>query len=508
MNKKRFSLISLYNKENIGEVCEEFKKNNIQIISTGSTAKHIIKIGYKCHQVSELTKFEEILNGRVKTLHPKIHASILFDREDKNHISKFRKLNFPVIDFVIVNLYPFEEMLKITSNYKKYIEMIDIGGSALLRSAAKNHNSITAICDTNDYKLLIKNLKKNCGKTSFIFRRKMAAKVFKKTSAYDHLIYSWINGKIDNNLKFYNHEKTILRYGENPHQKAFYYKNSFAEDLFIDNIIQGKKLSYNNILDINSAYECLCDFSDPTCVIIKHNNPCGVASNKSITNAFLNALSTDKKSAFGGIIALNREVDEKLATHIVSDFFEVVIAPKFNKKTKEIFKNKKKLILIEIKKIKKNKKLDIKSINSGYLVQQKNSVLFSKKNMKCVTKKKAYKKQIDDLVFSFKVCKHVKSNAIVLAKNKKTLGIGAGQMSRIDATKISLLKTLATNKKNGFVAASDAFFPFVDNIKLLLKNNCNAIIQPQGSINDNKIINFANNNNLPLYFSSYRFFKH
>ena len=499
----------MFNKENIEKICQTLLKHNINIIATGSTSTYIKKSGYKCYHISHFIKFKEILDGRVKTLHPKIHASILFKRKNKKHIKEFKKLNFPEIDFVIVNPYPFQEMQNKSSDSNKIIEMIDIGGLALLRSAAKNFHYVSAICNINDYKEFIDILNKNNGKTNLNFRKKMAAKVFEITSNYDSMIGNWITNNKNNNFKIFSHKKVSLRYGENPHQSAFLCKDLTREPIFYDNIIKkGKGLSYNNILDIDSAYECINEFKEPTCVIIKHNNPCGVASNKNIINAFINALKTDSDSAFGGIIALNRNVDHNIAKKITSNFFEIIIAPKFNNKAKVILNKKKNLILIETKKILKNKKLDIKSINGGYLLQQKNTINFVKKDMRLVSSAKISDTIIKDLIFSFKVCKHVKSNAIVLVKNKKTIGIGAGQMSRIDATKIALSKLSKKEKKNGFVSASDAFFPFIDNIKILLKNNCVAIIQPKGSINDDKIIEFANKNNIALFFSKYRFFKH
>ena len=506
--KKKYALISLYNKENIEQICNALIKYKINIIATNSTSTYINKCGFKCYRLDNFTKFHEILDGRVKTLHPKIHASILFDRQDISHIKKIKKMSFPIIDFVIVNLYPFKKFSNNTANFKKSIEMIDVGGVTLLRSASKNYNFVTPICDVNDYKKFILNLKKNVGKTSLQFRKKMAAKTFETTSNYDSLIFKWMLNKENYSSKFIQYEKQALQYGENPHQKSFYYKNS-KQKLLFDNIIpKGKELTYNNLLDVDSAYNCITEFSEPTCAIIKHNNPCGVASSNKIYNAFLRAYSSDSKSAFGGVVALNKAVNHELAKKITSSFFTIIIAPKFTKKAKVIFEKKRNLVLIETRNITNNSKTDVRSIHGGYLIQEKNLIVLNKKDIKCATKKKASKKQIDDLIFSFKVCKHIKSNAIVLSKDKKTLGIGAGQMSRIDATKLSLSKIRLDKRKKGFVAASDAFFPFTDNIKLLLKNNCETIIQPKGSINDFKIVSFANKNNLPLYFSKYRFFKH
>ena len=507
MKRKKYALISTFNKEKIEQLCEILKKYKINIISTKSTSIYIKKYGFQCQPIDKFTQFKEILDGRVKTLHPKIHASLLYKRNKAIHRKQFSELNFPTIDFVFVNLYPFYEFQKKSTNIDECVEMIDIGGPALLRSAAKNYNSITVISDINDYKLFIDNINKNNGATTRTFRKKMAAKVFEITSNYDFIISNWINNK-KNFLKIYNPQRKFLRYGENPHQKAYYLK-SLQKNTIFDNIVQsGKQLSYNNIIDIDSAFDCISEFSEPTCVIIKHCNPCGVASNKNILYAFKNALAADTTSAYGGIVAINRRITKEIANRLISNYFEIILAPSFNKDSMEVFRKKKKLVLIQTKLLKQEKKTEIKSINGAYLFQEKNLIRFNKKYLKSVTNRQASIHQIEDLIFGFKVCKHIKSNAIVLVKNKKTIGIGAGQMSRIDATKISVLKIAKNSKKINYVAASDAFFPFIDNIKFLLKNNCRAIIQPSGSINDSNIIDFANKNNLPLYFSKYRFFKH
>jgi len=507
MYKKKFSLISVYDKNNLEKICNLFKKNNIKIISTGATAKHIKKIGHHCYDLSYFTKFKEILDGRVKTLHPLVHASLLFDRKNNNHSKLFKTFNFPEINYVIVNLYPFKKYTTSSSNNKKIIEMIDIGGLTLLRSAAKNFESVTPISNIEDYNSFIKNFNKNSGKTSLYFRKKMAAKIFKLTSEYDNNISNWIK-KQKSSLSVANHKKLALRYGENPHQKSFFYKNNLNNSLFDKFIQQNKKLSFNNILDIDSAYECVSEFQEPTCVIIKHNIPCGAASDTKIERAFLKAYDSDSISAFGGIVAFNRTINQKISKNIISKFFEIIIAPSFSKGAIKVLKNKKRLTIIETKNVSKENKLEIKSVNGGYLFQEKNSVSFTKQKMKCVSNKKASNSQINDLVFAFKISKYIKSNAIVLVKNKQTLGIGSGQTSRIDSVKIALSKKKSKLKKNGFVAASDAYFPFTDTVNLLINKNCKAILQPNGSINDEKIINFANLKKIPLYFTNYRFFKH
>ncbi len=499
------AIISVYDKTDLKILCNYFKNNNINIISTGNTAKHIKKIGFKCHLVSSVTKFKEILEGRVKTLHPKIHASLLFDRYKKNHTNEFKKIKFPIIDFVIVNLYPFEKFIKKNSDYEKCIEMIDIGGTALLRSAAKNHKSITVISDPKDYKKFINNIKLNNKDKSFIFKKQMAKKAFLKTSRYDSAIYKWLGGsKKSDVLSIKNQKQINLRYGENPHQKSFYLNKDLNSGIY-KNMIQGKSLSFNNIKDIDSSLNCIRDFIKPTSVIIKHTSPCGIASGKNVYRALFDSIKADSISAFGGIVAVNRTLDGKSAKLLVKNFFEIILAPKFTKESLKIFKTKKNLTLINTSNLKDNFKNETYSVNNGYLIQEKNKIIFNKSHLKLASNYRCSKDTIDDLIFAFKVCKHVKSNAIVLVNNQKTISIGAGQTSRIDSTKIAINKI----KKNiSFVAASDAFFPFTDSIKMLIKKRCKAIIQPSGSINDKKIIEFANKNKFPLYFSKYRFFKH
>tara|TARA_Y100001936_G_scaffold2525_1_gene2382 strand:- start:1807 stop:3333 length:1527 start_codon:yes stop_codon:yes gene_type:complete len=505
--KDQYALISVFDKINLNFVCKVFKKNNIKIISTGSTSKHIKKLGYNCISVSNLTKFKEILDGRVKTIHPKIHASLLYKRSDKNHIKSFKKLNFPTINFVIVNLYPFEKTIKLhKSNNEKAIEMIDIGGPALLRSAAKNYEYITTVSNPNDYKSLINNINQN-GETTLEFRKKMAGKVFTTTANYDATINKWFKNK--NNIKSSqkNNKEIKLRYGENPYQKASFIYKSASQNI-IKNIIQGKKIGYNNFLDIDAALNCLNEFSENACVIIKHNNPCGVAVGNNSLNAFKKALYCDQKSAFGGVVAFNRKIDEKLARVLSKYFFEIIIGKNFTKNSKKIFEKKEKLILINSQKILVNKESEIRSVNAGLLKQNKNLLKISNKIIKCASMKKSNQKEMSDLIFALKVCKHVKSNAIVLAKNMQTIGIGAGQMSRVDSTRIALLKSDKKIKEKGFVAASDAFFPFNDSVKLLINNNCKSIVQPMGSVNDKKVIDLVNKSKISLFFTNQRFFKH
>ncbi len=497
---ERNALISVYDKSYLKGLCSVFKKFNIGIISTGATAKKINSLGFECKKISDLTKFKEILDGRVKTLNPKIHASLLYKRNNNMHEEVFKKLKFPRIDFVIVNFYPFSKISNKNNNNEKKIEMIDIGGPAMIRSASKNFESITTISEKKFYKILIKNLENNNGQTTLTFRKKMAIRNFKLTSDYDLSIFKWLNKDKERN------KKIKLKYGENPNQKSYFIKNSNLN--IFNSQISGKNIGYNNILDISDGINCLNEFTEPTCVIIKHNNPCGVASANDIKNAYYRAIRSDPISAFGGVVLLNKKIDKNLAKKINLKFFEVIVAPKFDKKALEILKYKKNLIIINSSKIKKGNKINFRSINSGVLYQDTNSFKITSSKIQLVNKIKANEKIIEDLLFAYKVAKHVKSNAIVLANNKQTLGIGAGQMSRLDSTRIATLKYKDYFKNKKFICASDAFFPFTDNIKLLINLNCKGIIQPSGSINDHKIIKYAEKNNVSLYFIKNRVFKH
>ncbi len=497
---KRNALISVYDKSSLKKICQVFDKFNIGIISTGATAKKIISLGYKCKEISNLTKFKELLDGRVKTLNPKLHASVLYKRNNPEHIKTFNKLNFPNIDFVIVNFYPFTKISNLETEEKK-IDMIDIGGPSLIRSASKNFNSVTTICDKKFYDPFVKELIKHKGVTSLTFRKKMAEKNFKFTSDYDLSIFKWFN-------KFKTKQPSVIKikYGENPNQKAHFISN-IKSNIF-NSQINGKKIGYNNILDISEGLKCLNEFQEPTCVIIKHNNPCGVASAKKIDKAFLKALGSDPISSFGGVVLLNRNINAILAKLINNHFFEVIVSPKFKEEVVEILKKRKNLIIVNSLKLGKQNKTEIRSVHGGILSQEVNSFKITKSAIKLMSLKKVSAKLLEDLLFAYKVAKHVKSNAIVFAKNKQTIGIGAGQMSRLDSTRIAILKYNDLFKNNSFVCASDAFFPFTDNLKKLLKLNCKAIIQPGGSRNDKIIIDYAIKNKASLYFIKSRVFKH
>ena len=501
---EKFALISVYDKSNLKFICEFFHKNNIKIISTGTTAKFIKKIGYRASTIKDILNFKEILDGRVKTLHPQIFASLLYNNKSKKHVNEFSNLKFPDIEYLIVNFYPFKKTVLKKLNIQKCIEMIDIGGPSLLRAASKNFTKVASICDPADYTKLIKNYNDNKNKTSLKFRKEMATKSFKTTFKYDMEIYEWFeNKKLTSDFIIKNHNKVKLKYGENSHQNSVLFKN--GKNNFFDNQIHGKELGFNNLRDIDSAFNCLNEFNNPTSVIIKHNSPCGAASSTNIYNAFRKSVLADPISAFGGIIALNRVVNVKTALSISKNFYEVLLAPNFKNDALKILKKNKNLIIIKTAGIHKNLNKEVFTINKGYLVQDFNKIKINRKIIKLVSNYKTTEKRINDLIFAFKICKHVKSNAIVLVNNSQTIAIGGGQSNRLESAKIAINKI---QKKSNFVVASDAFFPFTDCIKILIKKNCKAILKPSGSINDVNIIKFANDKKLSLYFSNYRLFKH
>ena len=498
-NLDRYALISVYDKTNLNFICKTLNKYNIGIISTGSTHKKISGLGFKSHEISKLTNSKEILGGRVKTLHPKIYTSILHDRKKEDHYQTFKQIKFPKIDYIIVNLYPFEKFSSNNKNELTSIEMIDIGGVSLLRAGSKNFHSITSISSPKDYFKFNKNLEKNKGYTDYNFRKKMALKTFTLTAEYDTKIADWLSKK--------NNTKIPLRYGENPDQKAIFIKKN--KNSIIDYQIQGKKISYNNILDINCGLDFLSEFSEPTAVIIKHNNACGVASSSKIKTALIKSINADKKSAFGGVVLVNKKINYEISKIFINKFFEVIVAPGFDKKSLTYLKNKKNLILIDSRNIINKEKFTSRSVRNGYLVQKLDIDKVSKKNFKIVSKNnKISKQEYDDILFSYKIVKHLKSNAIVLVKNKQTVGIGVGQMNRFDATKIAIMKYKDNFSSKNYICASDAFFPFTDSLKILFKNHCSCIVQPSGSINDEKVIKYVNINKKKLLFANKRVFKH
>ena len=511
MKKIKRALISVSDKKNLKPLLNSLKKYKIEIISSGGTYKEIKKLGYKCTEISDYTGFAEILGGRVKTLHPKIHAGILNKRNNRSHYLDLKKNNFENIDLVIVNFYPFEETLKKTTNHKKIIENIDVGGPTMVRAAAKNYNDVTVITSNSQYDNLKDELIKYKGSTSLEFRQKMSQIAFTETAYYDALISQYFNG-ITHNV--FPEKKIIfsnliqkLRYGENPHQKSAIYSQNKSLNI---KQLHGKQLSYNNYNDIFAALTISKSLpKNRGIVIVKHANPCGVSTLKNDVECYKSALTCDPVSAFGGIVSCNFKISKKLATELNKLFFEVIIAKNFESTALKILKKKKNLRLIDASKFNPLEILKFTSADKNLLIQSEDNKIFTKKDFKVVSKKKPTMSQFNDLIFALNICRYVKSNAIVLASNKTTIGIGSGQPSRLDSCQIAIDKMKKfTAPASDIVAASDAFFPFIDGIEKLVQSGVKAVIQPSGSINDKKVIEFANRTETVLIFSKTRHFKH
>ena len=511
MKKIRSALISVSDKSNLKPLLRILKKNNIKLISSGGTYNAIKKLKFRCLEVSNFTGFDEILNGRVKTLHPKIHAGILNKRNNKSHLNDLKKNNFENIDLVIVNFYPFEKILNTTKNHNKIIENIDIGGPTMVRAAAKNYNDVTVITSPEQYLELINELEVNKGATSTEFKKRMSQVAFSETAYYDSVIAQYFNkiAKIDFPQKKIIPSNLVekLRYGENPHQESAIYSQN--KNIKLDKI-QGKQLSYNNYNDIFSALTISKTLPKNTgTVIIKHANPCGVSILNNNLDSYMAALACDPVSAFGGIVACNYKIKEKLALELNKIFLEVVIANGFEKKAIKVFKSKKNLRLIDASHFSINEILKFNSLNGSILFQSEDKNIFKRKDFKVVSKKKPNNLQFENLIFAFNVCRYVKSNAIVLVNNKTTVGIGSGQPSRVDSCQIAINKMKKLKSIKGeIVAASDAFFPFIDGIEKLVQSGVSAVVQPEGSIRDKEIIKFANETDTILVFSKTRHFRH
>ena len=511
MKKIKTALISVSDKKNLKPLLNSLKKNNIKIISSGGTYKEIKKLKFKCIEVSEFTNSPEILEGRVKTLHPKIHAGILNKRKSKIHLRDIKNNNFENIDLVIVNFYPFEETLKNTKNHEKIIENIDVGGPTMVRSAAKNYKDVTVITSSDQYEELIEELKLNKGSTSLEFREKLSRIAFTETAYYDSVISDYFNKKSNiifpKRKVFHANLIETPRYGENPHQlSAIYSKNNSMKI----NQIHGKQLSYNNYNDIFSALTISKSLpNNKGTVIVKHANPCGVSVKSDHLMSYKSALACDPISAFGGIVSCNFKITKNLAVELNKLFLEVIIGNGFEKDALKLLKKKKNLRLIDATNYTFKEILRFLSANEELLVQTEDFKNFSNKDFKVVSKKKPTSKQMKNLIFAFNICRYVKSNAIVLASNETTTGIGSGQPSRLDSCQIAIDKMKKfTNTNDDIVAASDAFFPFVDGIEKLVQSGVTAVIQPSGSIRDKEIINFANETGTILVFSKTRHFRH
>ncbi|MDQ6632248.1 MAG: bifunctional phosphoribosylaminoimidazolecarboxamide formyltransferase/IMP cyclohydrolase [Verrucomicrobiota bacterium] len=517
MAKIQRALLSVFDKTDLAPFAKILVEAGIELISTGGTAKFLREHNLQVIDLSDYTGFPEMLEGRVKTLHPKVHGGLLFIRGNAEHEAAVKKHEIGVIDLVVVNLYPFEKTVsKADVSPAEAIENIDIGGPAMLRSAAKNHESVTVIVDPNDYAKIGEEIKSK-GQTTLELRRILAAKVFARTAAYDsaiaeHLEKTFSKNKettLPNQISLHSPLAQLLRYGENPHQRAALYGNfkNYFQQLY------GKELSYNNILDLTAAANLISEFSPekPTLAILKHTNPCGVAQGENLRAAWDKAFATDKKAPFGGIIAVNQTLDLDCAEAIAEIFCELVVAPDFSADALALLEKKKNLRLMKIlKNPLQNNSWDIRGIGAeSFLIQESDGKIITPSDFKIVTKRKPTEREMEDMLFGWRIVKHVKSNAIVFVGNQQTLGVGAGQMSRVDASRIAVWKAgeakLALEKS---VVCSDAFFPFADGLIAAAEAGATAAIQPGGSLRDGEVIAAANERNMAMAFTGVRHFRH
>lgn len=507
------ALLSVSNKEGIVSLAKQLVELGVEIISTGGTKKVLAEAGVPVIGISDVTGFPEILDGRVKTLHPIIHGGLLAIRDNERHQNELREHHITPIDLVVVNLYPFQQTIaKSDVTFAEAIENIDIGGPTMLRAAAKNHQYVTVVVDPADYDKVVQELKEH-GDVSAETKLKLAAKVFRHTAAYDAMIAEYLTNKTGEeypeSLTITFEKKQALRYGENPHQTAAFYKKPLGSSFSIAKATQlhGKELSYNNINDANAALQIVKEFAEPAAVAVKHMNPCGVGTGATIYEAFTKAYEADPTSIFGGIIALNREVDKETAEKMHEIFLEIVIAPSFCKEALDILTQKKNIRLLTVDFAAPNTKEKLLvSVQGGLLVQEADTRTLDDAELKVVTKREPTEQEWEALRFAWKVVKHVKSNAIVLAKDGMTIGVGAGQMNRVGAAKIAIEQ--AGEKAKGAVLASDAFFPMDDTVEAAAKAGITAIIQPGGSIRDADSIKKADEYGIAMVFTGIRHFKH
>src|SRR5467141_2536039 len=502
------ALISVSDKTGIAQFARALEKQGVDIISTGGTAQLLRKEKIPVREISSFTAFPEVLDGRVKTLHPRVHGGLLFKRGNAKHEAEARECGFEPIDLVVVNLYPFEATIaKPDVTLAEALENIDIGGPSMIRSAAKNYESVTVIVDPADYDAVLENMRDNDGETTLKLRERLAIKAFNRTAEYDRVIANFLNKqqKTDASFSLSLPLAMRLRYGENPHQDAALYGD--FDQCFEK--LQGKELSFNNILDISAATNLIAEFETPTVAILKHTNPCGVGSDPDLRKAWEKAFATDKQAPFGGIIVSNREIDEALAKAISEIFSEVIIAPEFSAEARTILQKKKNLRLIRLlaDPAMARSKHDIRSVAGGLLVQ--NPDVADKAEERIVSKRHPTKKELGAMRFGWRVVKHVKSNAIVYAAADRTLGIGAGQMSRVDASRIAVWKAEEAGLSlKGSAVASDAFFPFPDGLIAAADAGATCAIQPGGSVRDEEVIAAANERNLAMIFTGRRHFRH
>jgi len=515
--KPRRALISVYDKTGVVELARALAALEVEIVSSGGTARLLSGQGIRVTDVSTLTGSPEMMDGRVKTLHPKIHGAILADRSNPKHMEEAQRHGIELIDMVVVNLYPFEDVVLKNAPLQDVVENIDIGGPTLIRAAAKNYRHVGIVCKPSRYQEIMAEMKKSGGELSEKTMELLALDAWEHVSHYDVVIEQFFRKKFAHDGEFQEylnltfHKKQDLRYGENPHQRAAVYRDEhYLNPSVLDAPqIQGKQLSYNNVLDCNSAFKLIREFDEPTAVIVKHNNPCGVASDPDLLRAYKTAKSVDPEAAFGGIVALNRQVEEALAKEIISRFVEIVMAPSFSKEALQVFSAKKNMRVLQVKgtDVKRLPYRKYRSILGGLLVQDADVKMYDA--LKVVTKRKPSDSEMKALEYAWKIAKYVKSNAIVYARENRAVGIGAGQMKRIDAAKLAAMisKDYGEDLK-GCVMASDAFFPFRDGIDYAAKLGITAVIQPGGSIKDEEVIRAADEHGIAMVFTGTRHFRH
>jgi phosphoribosylaminoimidazolecarboxamide formyltransferase/IMP cyclohydrolase len=515
-NRIQRAILSVTDKTGLVDFARRVSALGIELISTGGTAKLLRESGIAVKDISELTGFPEMLDGRVKTLHPKVHGGILHRREDPKHVAAVKEHGIQPIDMVVVNLYAFEKTAaKPGVAFEELIENIDIGGPSMIRSAAKNFHDVAIVTSPTDYNSIADELELNTGQLSNETKWRLAQKAFATTAAYDSAIASTLErispDKVElnqdsfpNTLRFSFHKTLDLRYGENPHQKAAMYSDGSGKGVANARQLQGKELSFNNIVDLQAAWDLAQEFDEPVVAIIKHTNPCGTATGKTLAEAYKRALECDPVSAFGGVIGVNRPIDLAAAEEMHKLFLEVIAAPSFDEAAKEKFESKKNLRLVEV--VPANQKWVLKNVSGGMLVQDADVRPLQESDLRVVTKRPPTPEETRALLFAWKVCKHVKSNAIVYSRDGQTVGVGAGQMSRVDSAKIGAMKAQLPLK--GTVAASDAFFPFPDGVEEIAKAGATAIIQPGGSQRDPEVIEAADRLGLAMLFTGVRHFRH
>src|SRR5262245_2300010 len=520
------ALISVSDKSGLVEFARALAGHGIELISTGGTGKALADAGLPVVDIAEVTGFPEMMDGRVKTLHPKVHGALLAIRDNEEHAAAIRSHGIRPIDLLVVSLYPFEATVAKGASFETCIENIDIGGPAMIRAAAKNHADLAVVVDAGDYAVILAELREHGGATTLALRKQLAAKAYARTAVYDAAISNWFADRLSDPAPAFcaigGHLLEPLRYGENPHQSAAFYRTSDPRPgVATARQVQGKKLSYNNINDTDAAYECVAEF-DPrrtaACVIVKHANPCGVAEGTSLIDAYRKALACDPVSAFGGIVAVNRKLDAEAAQAITDIFTEVIIAPEASEDAVAIVAAKKNLRLLVADGLPDPRAGGriVKSVAGGLLVQSRDNAVVDGMGLKVVTKRAPTNTELTDLAFAFRVAKHVKSTTIVYAKDRATVGIGAGQMSRIDAARIAARKAqdaaeaagLPAPLTNGSVVASDAFFPFADGLLVAIEAGATAVIQPGGSVRDHEVIKAADDHGIAMVFTGTRHFRH